>query len=228
MEAAEAAETARAAVETQHRPTSRPTDPNDVAEELREVFEEEHAAERAAHEKAEHFRRRGGILIAVLAALLAIAALGNEHANRHIITTNIEATDAYAFYQAKNIRQTSNSLAAEELQSLLDVTTPTESARAAIQSRIDRFRATAARYESEPDTDEGKKELLAKATALVDELHHAEKQSPNYTYALALLQIGIVVASVAVIILNRAMLITAAALGVVGALFMINGFLLVV
>jgi hypothetical protein len=228
MEPAEAAETARAAVEHTHPRNSRPPVAADVAETIREAVEEEHAAERAEQARAEHFRKRAAILIAALAALLAITALGNEHANRTMITGAIAAADAYAFFQAKNIRQTSNQLAADDLQSLLDVTTPSEPARAAIQQRIDRYRATAARYESEPETGEGKQELLVRAATHEEDLHHAEAQSPNFIYALALFQIGIVLASVAVITLSRAMLVGAAALGAVAALLMLNGYTLVV
>jgi hypothetical protein len=227
MEAAEAAETARAAVE-QHHPPPAAIGAEDAAETIREVFEEEHTAERAEHARAEHFRKRAGILIAALAALLAVTALGNEHTTRHIITNNIAATDAYAFFQAKNIRQTSNLLAADTLQSLMEVTTPPASERDAIQQRIDGYRSVAARYESEPETGEGKKELLARAATYVDELHHAEEQSPNFIFALALFQMGIVVASVAVITLSRTMLLAAAGLGAIATILMLNGFFLVV
>jgi len=230
MEAAEAAETARSVVEQHHRRPAQDhtTEAEEAAETIREAFEEERVLERVQHAREEHFRKLAGILIATLAALLAITTHGHEHANRHIITGNIEAADAYAFFQAKNIRQTSNLLAADDLQSLLEVTTPPEETRAAIQQRIDRYRATAARYESEPETGEGKQELLARAVRFVDDLHHAEAQSPNFVYSLALFQIGIVVASVAVIMLSRTMLIAAAGLGALATLLMLNGYFLVV
>jgi hypothetical protein len=228
MEAAEAAETARAAVEPQHPRPPATIGAEEAVDAIREVMEEEQATERAAHTREERFRKRAGLVIAVLAALLAVTALGNEHTNRHIITSNIEMTDAYAFFQAKNIRQTSNVLAADTLQSLLEVTDPSASERAAIQQRIDGYRATAARYESEPETGEGKQELLARAETFVDELHHAEAQYPNFTFSLALYQIGIVVASVAVITLSRPMLWTAVGLGALATLLMLNGFFLVV
>jgi Domain of unknown function (DUF4337) len=228
MEPTEAAETARAVVEHKHARTLHPIASAEVAETIREAVEEEHAADRAEHEQTERFRKRAGILIAALAGLLAISALGNEHATRDIITGNVQATDAYAFFQAKNIRQTSNLLAADDLQSLLEVSTPSEPAQAAIQERIERYRATAARYESEPETGEGKQELLAKAATHLEELDHAEAQIPNFTFALALFQIGIVVASVAVITVSRPMVLAAAGLGVVATLLMLNGFFLVV
>ena len=81
MEAAEAAETARAAVEQHHRPPAT-IEAAEAVETIREVMEEEQAAERAAHAREERFRKRAGLVIAVLAALLAVTALGNEHTNR--------------------------------------------------------------------------------------------------------------------------------------------------
>jgi ABC-type nickel/cobalt efflux system permease component RcnA len=198
----------------------------EVAATIREAVEEEHAVERAEQAHADHFRKRAALLIAALAGLLAITALGNEHANRTMVTSNIQATDMYAFFQAKNIRQTSNLLAADDLQSLVEVTNPPDPTRTAIEERIDRYRATAARYESEPETGEGKQELLARAETFVHERHHAEEQSPNFVFALALFQIGIVVASVAVITLSRTMVFTAAGLGAVATLLMLNGFFL--
>jgi hypothetical protein len=203
-------------------------EPAEAAETIRQAVEQEHEAELAEQSHVEHFRRRAALLIAVLAGLLAITTLGNEHANPHIITSNINVADTYAFYQAKTIRQTSNKLAADDLQSLLEVTNPADPTRAAIQKRIDGDTATVARYESEPETGEGKQELLAKADALTKELDHAEAQSPNFTFALALFGIGVMVASVAVISISRTMVVAAAVLGAVATLFMLNGFFLVV
>src|SRR5712692_9429343 len=77
--------------------------------------------EAAAHQKAEHdalerFRTMAAIAIAVLAMVLAIASLGGEDATKEMINSNIRASDTWAFYQAKNIRQTANQLAADELE----------------------------------------------------------------------------------------------------------------
>src|SRR5438105_3719854 len=114
----------------------------------------------------ERFRRRAAIAIGVTAMLLAISGLGGGNATKEMLNANIQASDTYAFYQAKNIRQTSNQLAADELDALL-LAQPGMSAdaRAQIAARIDQYKATAARYESEPSTGEGKQELLVKAQA---------------------------------------------------------------
>jgi shikimate kinase len=201
-------------------------DAADTAETIREAVAEEHAAEQARQERTDRFRRRTALLVAGLAALLAITSLGGENATKAMIAGNIQASDTYAFYQAKNIRQTSNLLAADELQSLLETTNPSDEARAAIQQRIDRYRATAARYESEPETGEGKKELLALAQTFVQQRDHAQAQDPNFDYAQALFQIAIVLASVAIIAVSRPVALAAAGLGAVATVLMLNGFFL--
>src|ERR687885_2293898 len=150
----------------------------DAADAIREAKEEQVRDER--------FRQRAAIAIGVLAMLLAITGLCGANATKEMLNANIQASDTWAFYQAKNIRQTSNQLAAEELQALL-LTQPTlaADARAQIQQRIDGFRATAARYESEPSTGEAKQELLARAQALEQRRDRAAQQDPNFYYAQA-------------------------------------------
>jgi len=56
------------------------------------------------------------MIIAVLAMLLAIASLGGQNATKEMLNATILASDTWAFYQAKNIRQTDMRLAAEQLE----------------------------------------------------------------------------------------------------------------
>ena len=70
-------------------------------------------------------------------------------------------------------------------------------AQAALQAPRPRpYRKTVARYETEPETGEGKKELIAKAKEYEAKRDHALKQDPYFDYAEALLQIAIVLISV--------------------------------
>ena len=201
----------------------------DAADSVREALDEDEDASRPPAPDRTHidrFRRRAALLVGVLAALLAITSLGGQNATKTSITSNIDASDAFAFYQAKNIRQTDYQLAVDELEALLAVTTPTAEQRAQIQQRIDRYKATIARYESEPETGDGKKELLAKARASEQERRHAQDQDPNFDYAEALFQIGIVLTSVAIVAVSRPLLLTSVVLGGVATLLMLNGYLL--
>ena len=137
----------------------------DVAEQLMELKD--------GGEENEKFRSRVALMIAFMAMLLAITSLGGGNAAEDIMNHNIHASDTWAFYQAKNIRQTSYRIAAETLESEMQLhgATITPEARDSLQRKIDQFKQTAARYESEPDPQapddplrgEGKKELSARA-----------------------------------------------------------------
>lgn len=206
-------------------------DANDAADQLQE------SADDQAEKAAEHtFRTRAATAIGVLAMLLAITSLGGQNATKTTINANILASDSFAFYQAKNIRQTSNQLAADQLQTalLLHDSGASGEARQAIQAMIDRDKATVARYESEPDpTDptnplkgEGKTQLLARARDFEQQRNRAQEQDPNFDYATSLFQIAIVLGSVAIVAVSRRLLWLALGLGGVASLLMLNGFFL--
>ena len=163
---------------------------------------------REAHEEKDHandvFRRMAAVLIGVLAMVLAITALSTEGANREVLAANIQSSDTYAFYQAKNIRQTDTQLAADQLAALL-LTQPalTDAARATIQKQIAADKATVAHLASDPASGNGKKELLTQAQAFDAQRAHTEKQLPNFEVAQGLLQIGIVLGSVSIVAAAR-------------------------
>jgi len=190
----------------------------------------EDASEMMDSEKsADNFKTRTAIMIAVLAMLLAVTGLGGQNAAKEATNNNIFASNLYAFYQAKNIRQTDFALAADALELSL-LTTPgiTPEVKAEYQKKIDAYRKNVARYESEPDTQEGKKELLARAKVMEQTRDHALKQDPYFDYAEVLLQIAIVLASVAIVSGISWLVFGSAALGILGTLLMINGFTLLV
>jgi hypothetical protein len=93
---------------------------------------------------------------------------------------------------------------------------------------METYRKTAARYESEPDTREGKKELLARAQAEEAKRDHALKQDPYFDYAEALLQIAIVLISVSIVAELGWLAFLGGGVGLLGALLMINGFFLLI
>jgi len=74
--------------------------------EATEIAEKIHGEEHEAHSAAEDasFRKYTGIYLGIVAMLLAITALGGAHATKTIVNSNIQASDTYGFYQARNIR----------------------------------------------------------------------------------------------------------------------------
>jgi hypothetical protein len=193
----------------------------EAADTIKDAVEEEHGDAQ--------FRRRAAVCIGVLAMLLAISSLGGGNATKEMLNSNIQASDTYAFYQAKTIRQTSTQLAADALQTvLLSQPNLPDDARASIQQHIDDYQATVARYESEPSTGQGKQELLQTAQVYVDSRDRAARRDPNFDYAQALYQIAIVLGSVSIVATSRPLLWIALGLGGLATLLMLNGFLLLV
>ena len=205
------------------------------ADQILELSEESgnEKKERAADEK---FRSRTALVIAIMAMLLAITSLGGGNAGEDIMNNNIEASDTWAFYQAKSIRQTSNKLAAEELETELlmrgDQLSP--ELRQEVQKKIDQYNETVKRYEDEPDPKdpthplkgEGRKQLAARAKSFEDQRDRAQLQDPNFDYAEAFFQIAIVLASVAILATSRLIVKLSLVVGLIATVLMINGYFL--
>jgi hypothetical protein len=140
-----------------------------------------------------------------------------------------ELTDTYGFYQARNIRQTAYQIAVEQLDAqLLGLPDMPEAARTKIEDRIKRFRERVDRYESDPSTGDGKKELLAKAKEFEARRDQAAERDPNFDFAEALFQIAIVLGSVSIVAASRPLVHLSGILAIAGTLLMINGYFLLV
>src|SRR5215212_8049097 len=89
------------------------------------------------------------------------------------------------------------------------------------------YQDTITRYESEPSTGEGKKELAERAQGFEAQRAHAGQQDPNFDYSQALFQIAIVLGSVSIVAAARWLLWLSLGMGLIAAVLMVNGFLLV-
>ena len=195
----------------------------EIAEKIGEVHEH-HTAEEDAR-----FRRFTAIYLGIIAMLLAITSLGGSNAMKVMLSANIQASDTYGFYQSRNIRQTIYQLSAEQLErDLLAQPDMPEAARKKTEEAIKRYQARVERYESDPATGEGKKELLAKAKEWEAMRDRATERDPNFDFAEALFQIAIVLGSVSIVAASRALVKLSGGLAVVASLLMINGYFLLV
>ncbi|MFZ5690567.1 MAG: DUF4337 domain-containing protein [Pseudomonadota bacterium] len=193
-----------------------------------DAMKAEDAAEMMDQERArDTFKQRAAVAIAFFAMLLAITGLGGQNATKDALNSNVEASNYWNFFQAKNMRQTAYALAADEIEAAW-LATPglTDEARNALKEKAARYRATVVRYESEPETNEGKKELVARAKETEARRDHALRQDPYFDYAEALLQIAIVLISVAIVADQAWLSFFGGAIGILGGLLMINGFTL--
>jgi len=198
------------------------------AEEAHEIGDTIAEGGHEAHTEAS-FRRLAAVILGVVAMLLAIASLLGEAAMKDTINFNIKASDTFAFYQARNERQTATQLAADQLEALV-ASHPewSPAARASIDKLTADYHATVARYESDPKTGEGKKELLAKARGYEAKRDRAQHQDSNFDYARALFQIAIVLGSVSIVAVSRSLLWLGCGLAGLALILALNGYFLFV
>ena len=171
------------------------------------------------------FRRNVGLLSGVLACIMAIITVGGANMMKETLNANIEASDSYAFYQAKNLRQ-QVWLASSDTMEALRRAVPNLSpdAKAFIDSHEAIVTKNVARWESDPSTGEGKKELLAKARAAIEARDRARDRNQWLELAEAMLQIAVVVASTSVLTLSRRLLVVCVTFASIGILAGLNGF----
>jgi len=153
-------------------------------------------AEHAEHASGEN--RKIALLIAVLALFLAISETLGKGAQTESISKNVEASNLWAFFQAKSIRRTVVQTAAEQGKLTLGSATD-DAVKAAAQKQIDDWQKTAARYRSEPETGEGTEQLAEKAKHAEHERDEATAKYHHFELASAAFQIGIVLASATII-----------------------------
>jgi hypothetical protein len=161
----------------------------------------------SAHESMEHAEhaehasgsnRKIALLIAVIALCLALSETLGKGAQTEAIAKNVEASNLWAFFQAKSIRRTQVQTAADQGKIALAGTTD-DATRAALQKQIEEWGKTAARYRSEPETGEGSEQLSERARHAEHERDEATAKYHHYEIASALFQIGIVLASATII-----------------------------
>ena len=161
--------------------------------------------------------KRVALLIAALALALALTEVAGDDAKTEAQIKNVESANLWAFFQAKTVRQT----AVRGLSEMLPLLAPREGREAEVERLLERWGASVQRWESEPETGEGRRELTARAKAAEHERDEAIRMDGRYDTASALLQVGIVMASAAIITGTAVLVWAGAALGGAGAVLSI-------
>lgn len=163
-------------------------------------------------EREAQIKDKAGWVITVLAALLAVNTYIASGFSGKVLNNTIAANNMYSFYQAKSIKQT----LAE--QSLDDAILRKETAK------IEKLQAKIERYESDPKTGEGKKELLEKARKLEADRDEARKHGPWLTFAGTAFQLAIVLLSASILAVSMPMFWGSLGVGAVAALLLSQGY----
>src|SRR3954467_12867977 len=180
------------------------------------------------HDDSKDLNKKVALLISVLALFLAFSETMGKSAQTAALNSQIEASNLWNFFQAKNIRRTSTIIASEQTKFPAAATTD-PAQKAAIDKQIDDWNKTAARYRSEPEAAGGKGEgTVELSRRAIEEQHHRDEylaKYHHYEFASAAFQIGIVLASATVITGMVVLSFLAGGLGVVGLAFMAFGVL---
>ena len=184
-------------------------------------------AQHAAHEGRDN--KKIALIISVLALFLAFSETFGKSAQTAALNFQIEASNLWNFFQAKNIRRTLTIVATENAK--IDVATSADEARkAALAKQVEEWEKTAARYRSEPEAGGGKGEGTVELSRRAQEMEKDRdlqlNMYHNFEFASAAFQIGIVLASAAVITSIVALAYAAIGVGLIGLLFMTTGFVM--
>lgn len=174
------------------------TEPHEAAHEAAEHAEE---AEHGGHGSV---NKKVALLIAVLALFLACSETLGKSSQTNALGKNVEASNLWAFFQAKSIRRTVVQTANDEMKIYGGILSD-EGLKAAAAKQMDEWQKTAARYRSEPETNEGTEQLAERAKHAEEERDHSLAKYHNFELASAAFQVAIVLAS-AMIITGMAML----------------------
>lgn len=155
-------------------------------------------------EREANIKDKAGWVITVLAALLAVNTLMGGSNSSKILNNTIEANNTWSFYQAKSIKQTLTEMRRDDAVAAKDT------------KRVDALQAKIDRYESDPATGEGKKELMAKAKGLEEDRAVAKQRSPWYTYSGSLFQIAIVLLTASILAVSMPLFWASGVVGLIG------------
>jgi hypothetical protein len=172
---------------------------------------------------AKTFTRRIALTTAIFAVLLAITSLGGNNATKEMMLTQQQSSDLWAFYQAKAMRETLYKIDGLRMEADLLDRGPAmrPNIRTLHESMLKDSKVEEARYREE------KKKIEEEAKQLEAERDRNRAKDPYFDYAEVLLQISIVMASIAILAASHQVFYFAVGSASLGTLFMLNGFFLI-
>lgn len=174
--------------------------------------------------KSKAFTKRVALTTAIFAVVLAITSLGGNNAMKEMILAQQQASDMWAFYQAKVIREHLY----RQQKTLLELELSDRTGSGAMKPEVkEQWAAAIKRFGDEGNRYNGeKKEIEHDAKKLEHERDVNLKKDPYFDYAEVLLQISIVMATIAIIAHSPGIYYFAIGAAALGAVLSFNGFFL--
>src|SRR5262249_30014051 len=180
-----------------------------------QIEHEEHGHGGRGKPGGEGRNKKVPLVMSGIALPLAPAGMVGENAQAEGISLHIKACDLWDFVQAQTIRQPTLRAAGQAF-ALEAASASDEARKEALRKQVDDWMKTVARYESAPAEKDGRKELRALAETYEHQRDICLARYHHYEFASAAYQIGIVLASAAVITGMMALVYGAIGLGVIG------------
>jgi len=173
--------------------------------------------------RGKRFTKHVAVTTAVYAVVLAITALGGNNSMKEMLLAQQEASDQWSYYQAKNMRESLYRIQRLYVEAdFLDrANTMTPETRARFEAAIKRMGDEEKRYANE------KKEIEREARKAEQERDVNKKKNPYFDFAEVLLQVSIVMASVAILSSSRQVFYFSLVFAAIGAILSFNGFTMV-
>jgi hypothetical protein len=169
------------------------------------------------------FSRRVALTTAAYAVVLALGSLGGNNAMEDILLAQQEATNQWAYYQAKVIREHLNRGNKLLVETQLADPSPLKGAER------EKFEALAKKYADEEKRMNADKKDIEKDARKFEATRDLSKTKDTYfDFAEVFLQIAIVTSSISILAASRPMFWFSLGLASLGALATANGFLLFV
>jgi hypothetical protein len=161
--------------------------------------------------------RASAFTAAVLAVLAAIGSLFSGHAANQAILAQSKATDQWAYFQAKSTKGHLYEMAGELVKALRPPAEKPDDGRAG--AALTRFGEEERRYARE------KEEIQHAAEKLEDESREELHKHHRFATGVAMLQVGIVLASASILVRHRALYVLSLVAGAAGLGFLLAGLL---
>ena len=162
-------------------------------------------------EREAAIKDKAGLVIVIMALFMAVTTYFANSFSGAVLKNMLKATDTYAFYQSKSIKQTIAEGQRDDYAARGD------------RAKVAKLEEKIARYESDPVKGEGKRELIAKAQAFEKARDDASKHSPWLTFAAMVFQLAIVLLSASILAVNNKMYQASLVVGVIGIALLTQG-----
>ena len=181
---------------------------------IERAVEHHHHEEGHKHKASEtRFLMLAAVAAAVLAVFAAIGSLLSGHAANQAILNQTKASDKWAYFQAKSTKGHLYEVSKEVVAALASNSPgKTDEAVARLQKQADKY-------------DREKKVIQEEAEHLEQESRDEFHKHHQFSLGIAAFQVGIVLASVSILVRYRALLLLSVMAGLAGLVFLALGLL---